>query len=194
MEHQVERLVVRSREGDAAAFDALVALFQRRVFYTILRVVRDTHRADDLTQEVFIAAYKNMQEVKEPRAFLPWLLRVAMNRAIDARRKSKREQERIFLTDDFSLASDGQGDPAGSGATEARETEDRRREVEARLKQAIDALPEGQREVLLLSMGEQSDQEQIAQILGIPRGTVKSRLFHARRVLAARLRDVLEEA
>ena len=193
MDPNVERLVVRSREGDPRAFDLLVERFQRRVFYTILRVVRDTHLADDLTQEVFITVYRRIKDLKEVTSFPSWLLRTAMNKAIDSRRKTKREQEKLFLVDDFTTVK---SEEKGESSTEAQacksHEEQRTKQLEGKLRQAIDELPAGQRKVLLLSMDKEMTQEEIASVLDIPKGTVKSRLFHARKFLTAKLRKVLE--
>lgn len=193
MTPNVERLVVRSQEGDARAFDLLVERFQRRVFYTILRVVRDTHLADDLTQEVFITVYRKLKDLKEVSSFPSWLLRMAMNKAIDSKRKTKREQERLFLVDDFTTVNTAEkGESSTESKAEQKDEQKRTKELEGRLREAIDELPKGQRKVLLLSMDKEMTQEEIASVLDIPKGTVKSRLYHARKFLTAKLRKVLE--
>jgi len=193
MDPNVERLVVRCRDGDPRAFDGLVERFQRRVFYTIFRVVRDAHLADDLTQEVFITVFRRMGTLKDPASFPSWLLRTAMNRAIDARRKSKREQDRVFLLDDFTAVGDGAEGPSPTEtkACEVDEAE-RTQHLERQLREAIDALPDGQRRALLLSMDEHLSHDAIAEILEIPKGTVKSRLHHARKFQTVKLRSLLE--
>lgn len=195
MDPAVERLVARARDGDAGAFERLVARFQRRVFYTVLRIVRDTHRADDLTQEVFITAYRRLADVKEDAAFVPWLLRIARNRAIDAHRRQRREQERLYLVEDWTDVggTEGGADPTTASTDEAGRAE-RVADLQAALEEAIASLPQGQRDVLLMSMDPETTHDEIAQTLGIPPGTVKSRLHHARRILTARLRPAMEGA
>ena len=95
MEQHVEALVVRSRDGDTRAFDLLVERFQRRVFYTILRVVRDTHLADDLTQEVFLRAYRTLGELRDPHRSGAWLTGIARQVCREWRRGRLREQSGI---------------------------------------------------------------------------------------------------
>ena len=194
MEHNVERLVVRSRDGDAGAFDVLVQLFQRRVFYTILKVVRDTHVADDLTQEVFITVYHKLEAIKDSTSFVSWVHRIAMNKAIDFKRRSKREQERVFLVEDFATVGTAGNDGPGTSSLEEQERKERAASLEKAMREAIDALPERQKKALLLSMDQKLSQDEIAEILEVPKGTIKSRLHHARKFLSAKLRHLLEGA
>jgi len=188
MEQQIERLVVRSRDGDRSAFDQLVVRFQKRVFYTIFKVVRDMHTANDLTQDVFITLYRKIEQIRDARTFVSWLYRVAMNKAIDSRRRQKREQSRVFLCDDFSYYASSTEAP-GNGEDDA-ERRERALRLESRLREALDAMPERQRAVLLMSMESDMTQDDIALALDIPRGTVKSRLHHARKFLSVKLRDL----
>ena len=193
MDPNEERLVIRAKEGDARAFDSLVQRFQKAVFYTILKIVRDRHLADDLTQEVFIKVFKGMVKLEKPASFPSWLLRMASNRAIDSLRKQKRRRERVFLVEDLSRIQDEEGSRASlsHGLGEA-ETRERARTLERKLAQAIDELPLKQRKVLLLALDGKMKQEEIAEVLRLPKGTVKSRLHHARKFLAAKLRFELK--
>jgi RNA polymerase sigma-70 factor (ECF subfamily) len=191
MSVNIENLVTLAIGGDESAFSELVTLFQKPVFYTVYRVVRDTGVADDITQEIFVKVYKKMKGLKQPSSFKSWLLRAAMNRAIDCKRKMVREGEKVFLLDDFSVLGTKE---SSSGGTSQDLVEERERfnELQSELSEAIESLPESQKKVLLLSMNDEMAQGEIAQILGVPGGTVKSRLHHARKHIAVRLKHLLK--
>lgn len=174
--------VLLSQKGDRKAFEALVGRFQRQVFFTIFRVLKDTHLADDVTQEVFVKVYRALPGLQDPATFKAWLLRIALNRAIDYQRRCSREREQAFLFDEEpgGLASE----PAGSDSAQTAE-------LERALHAALDTLPPKMQKVIVLSMDGELPQETAAQILDCPVGTVKSRLFHARRLLREKLRRYL---
>lgn len=179
-----EQWVEASSRGDKRAFGKLVDRYQKRVFYTILKVVRDTHTADDLTQEVFVKAFCSLHKLRTPELFPTWIHRIAMNKAIDHHRRSKKEGENVFLVDEFYGKT---GDvPLGDGLGEGQLAE-----LRERLREAVDALPEAQRLVLLMTMDQGLAQEEIARVLSVPVGTVKSRLHHARKFLSVRLRGYM---
>ncbi len=180
----IEHLVVASSNGDKQAFGRLVVRFQKRIFYAILKVVRDTHLADDLTQEVFIKAFCSLHKLRTPSLFSTWIHRIALNKAIDCHRKRKKENEKIFFVDDFFRVAEGtQQEGEGSRGN--------LKLLRNKLEEGIDALPEGQRVVVYMTMNQGLAQEEISRILGIPVGTVKSRLHHARKFLSVKLRDYL---
>ncbi|MBI4869662.1 MAG: sigma-70 family RNA polymerase sigma factor [Candidatus Wallbacteria bacterium] len=174
--------VLASQRGDRAAFERLVTRFQRQVFFTVLRVLSDSHLADDVTQEVFVKAYRALPGLQDPAIFKSWLLRIALNRAIDYRRRAGREREQAFLFDEEPI---GMG--AETPALEGPETA----ELGVALEQALRTLPPKMQKVIALSLDGELDQETAAQILDCPVGTVKSRLFHARRLLREKLKKYL---
>jgi len=193
MSDNIENLVTLAINGDQDAFSELVILFQKPVFYTVYRVVRDRGMADDITQEIFLRVYKKMKDLKKPSSFKSWLLRAAMNRAIDCKRKMSREGEKVFLIDDFSILGQGACDPSSGGISQnSVEEKERLEELQSELHNAIESLPDNQKKVLLLSMNDGMSQGEIGKILGIPGGTVKSRLHHARKHLAIRLKHLLK--
>jgi RNA polymerase sigma-70 factor, ECF subfamily len=173
--------VLKAQSGHAEAFEELVRRTQRSLFYTILRVVQDTHVADDLVQEVYIKAFQSLPDLKTPEFFKSWIHRIAMNRAIDTRRTAKKTAEHVFLVDDFFNAA----------AAEDPEPKDDPRHV-AQMQQAVNEaiadLPEQQRVVLSLTMEKNMSQEDIAAVMECPVGTIKSRLHHARKTLKEKLR------
>lgn len=191
MSKQIRDLVVSAINGSEEAFSELVLQFQKPVFFTVLRVVRDRGVADDITQEIFVKVFQKIGALKNPDSFKSWLLRAALNRAIDCHRKMKREGEKVFLLDDFSVLGMASGGPGGSVSSEILEKESVS-ELEEAFQDAVDAMPENQRKVLWLSMNDGLSHGEIGKILSIPSGTVKSRLHHARKFLSVRLRRFLK--
>jgi RNA polymerase sigma-70 factor (ECF subfamily) len=155
----------RLRESSTLAF---------RVAYGVLRHRQD---AEDVAQEAFAKAYRSFAQLRDRDRFRAWLVRMTWRLAIDRwradRRRAAREQ----------VAADEDGEAAMS-------TEDAAvsRERSARLWRAIDALPDKLRAVTVLAAIEGYDVREVARLLGVPEGTVKSRLFQARKGLAERLR------
>ncbi|MBI4860347.1 MAG: sigma-70 family RNA polymerase sigma factor [Candidatus Riflebacteria bacterium] len=180
MTDELTPLVLQAQDGDTRAFEQLVVLTQRGLFYTVLRVVQDVHLADDLVQEVYIKAFQSLKELKTPEFFKPWLHRIAMNRAIDSRRSAMKANEKVFLVGDFFSA--------GVEAPEPEPDREEMHKMEIAIGEAIAALPDQQRTVLSLTMEKNMSQEEIAQIMECPVGTIKSRLHHARRTLKEKLR------
>jgi RNA polymerase sigma-70 factor, ECF subfamily len=162
---------------------ALEREFERRLadcstlaYRVALGVVRNHADAEDVTQEAFVRAYHHLAELHEREHFKAWLIRTTWRLAIDRQRavarRDRREQTAYEL-----------GKPA-SGAE--RTAEDR--EFRRRLDDAVDALPEDLRRVLILAAIEGYDMRETAALMEIPEGTVRSRLHRARKILAERLR------
>ena len=181
MVDDLTELVLQAQSGDPAAFEELVRRTQRSLFYTVLRVVQDTYVADDLVQEVFIKAFQSLPELKTPEFFKAWIHRIAMNRAIDTKRSAKKAAEKVFLVDDFFNTAAA---PEKQEETDPREVA----QMQTAVSEAIADLPDQQRAVLSLTMEKNMSQEEIAQIMECPVGTIKSRLHHARKTLKEKLR------
>ena len=173
-------LAARAAKGDAEAFGALVerhAPMARRVAYTILE---DREDADDAAQEGFLSAWQAIDRYDPRRAFRPWLTQIVVNAARDLRRR--RRVRTTEMLDHVSAAS--RDDPAREvGAMDLGE----------RLNAALATLPERQRLAVVLFDAEGYPQAEIAAMLGIPEGTVKSDVFHGRRALRKVLGSVKEE-
>lgn len=183
-------LVDRAAAGDRDARRQLFERHREAAFRVALRVTRREADALDIVQDSFIRAFERLAEFQRGASFRTWLLRIVANRAIDALRSRK---VRLALPLDGSADNPGlalaapDGDAAPSAALE-------RRELALRLHRAIESLPAEQRAVFaLFATGEMSYAE-IAAALGIPIGTVMSRLFHARRRLLELLPDLAPPA
>lgn len=181
---ELEEQVRRAAAGDSRAFEELVQRFQKRIFFAVMRVVNDMHLADDLTQEVFLKAHRSLARLKTPATFAGWLHRIALNHALDARKKIRRRREREVSGGEFEWIQ-APTDPA------LVEVMDDVAGLKGALGEAMAALPKGQKVVFEMSLDPEVNQEDIAEVLGIPRGTVKSRLFHARKFLFQKLRKFL---
>lgn len=180
MSDELMTLVVKAQQGELSAFEALLMRYQKRVFYMILRVVGERFLADDITQEVFIKVHGALPRLKNPEHFQGWLFRIAINRAIDRKRSAKRESESCFLLDEFLTVAG----PEGEESNKKVELD----EMQTAIQEAIATLPDRQREVLSMTMDKNLSQEEIADVMDVPVGTVKSRLHHARKTLKEKLR------
>lgn len=180
-----ETLVAQARRGDTAAFDDLVIRYQDRVFNMSLRMLGNREDALDVSQEVFITVFKNLERFQERSRFGTWLYRITVNKCRDElrRRGSVKHTRPASLDAGDSEPSAGAAGPVAQASA---------RELEALLEQAIAALPEGVREVMLLRDTQDLSYEEIAGIVDVPVGTVRSRLNRARALLKERLAPTLE--
>jgi RNA polymerase sigma factor (sigma-70 family) len=146
-----------------------------RVAYGVLRHAAD---AEDVAQEALLKAYRNFERLREPARFRGWLVRIAFRMAVDRWRSAKRREKRETEWKEPEHAA------AGPTVEELAVSS----EFQARLERAMEELPEKFRLVLLLAAIEGHTLEEVSGMLGIPMGTVKSRLFFARKQLAEKLR------
>jgi RNA polymerase sigma-70 factor, ECF subfamily len=142
-------------------------------------VLRNTADAEDVAQEALLRAYRKFGQLREPQRLRGWLVRVAFRLALDRARSAKRRENRETL---WAVQ------PVQLSAPPTAEDLAASREFQAHFDRAMDTLPDKLRLVLLLSAMEGQSLEQIAAELGIPVGTVKSRLFIARKKLSEKLR------
>jgi RNA polymerase sigma factor (sigma-70 family) len=184
MADEEQRLVSAAQRGDIDSFNALVRLYEGRVYNLSYRMLGDADSAADASQEAFLSAYKNLRAFRGG-SFRSWLLRIATNACYDALRLRKR---RPAISLDMSVDEDGDESPLqipdeSSGPDELM----LRRELASAIQSGLGELPEDQRMTVVLSDIEGLSYDEIAQITGTNLGTVKSRLSRGR----ARLRDVL---
>ncbi len=178
-------LIQASRKGDQDAFNQLVLRYQDRIYNLAVRILGDMDAASDITQNTFLTAYLNLKGFRNG-SFRSWLYRIATNACYDVHRIHKRHpvlsiegkelaEEKMLPLDEYS---------ASSGLPE-REFE--KRELEQVIQHALDQLDFNQRSLVILIDQQELDYKEAAQILGIPVGTVKSRLARTR----LRLRQLL---
>lgn len=167
-----EILAGRASRGDERAFDEIVGRYQRVIFNLALRMTGHREDSRDLTQEVFVKAWRGLGGFDPGRRFFSWIYRIAIHQCLNHRRRSGRVVE---------LAREPETTEAGpEGRTEAHE-------MEEALHRALDRLADGDRELVVLRHFLERSYEEIAGILGIPAQRVKSRLYTARQRLRAEL-------
>jgi len=179
--HEAE-LVRRAQTGDAEAFADLVAEHQRFVYNVALRAVNDAHEAEDVAQEAFVRAWLALPNFRRQAQFRTWLYRIVTNLCCNRLPRLRRELAALGAE-----AADEKYAPVDERANPAYDVEaDERR---AFLHQRIAALPESYRLLVSLRYQQELSYEDIAAVLGLPLGTVKTGLFRARAQLREALRD-----
>ena len=166
------------------AFESLVRKYQGMIYSLCRRLVGAHQAADDLAQETFIKAYLSLSRFDTRRPLYPWLRRIAANNAFNTLKRRKRERR----LDESAVA-----DPPLAFSPESTRPEEKaeRAEFDERFGRALDSLPDDQRSVFVLRYYEDMSYEEISRALGLPDGTVMSRLNRARRRLRTILADFL---
>jgi RNA polymerase sigma-70 factor (ECF subfamily) len=177
-----ELMVARAKRGDSAAFEALVAPFERRIYLTCLKLMGNEQDAGDCAQEALLRAYRAMASYRSEARLETWLYRIAYNICLDALRRRKR-----IKAESLEALSENGFAPEDKGQTPYSALEQKERI--AALKKGLDKLPEDMRTVLLLSQVEDMGYDEIAEITNTPVGTVKSRINRAR----LKLKEILME-
>jgi RNA polymerase sigma-70 factor (ECF subfamily) len=182
-------LVQGAKAGDTEAFRALVVRYQRKVYAVALGIVKDPDLAWDVAQEAFVRVHQHLGEFKGDSTFSTWVLRIGSHLAIDSLRKERASSKQDI--DDVNEA-DVQGGGEGILATALGNDPQQnalRRELAGKMTEALAQLPEKHRTILVLREVEGLSYEELAERLGIHKGTVMSRLFHARKKMQALLRE-----
>jgi RNA polymerase sigma-70 factor (ECF subfamily) len=184
------RLVARAQHGDQGAFRQLFEAHGPRIFRLVSRMGGSTEDAADLTQEIFIRAWSRLEALKDGQAFQAWLTRLAMNCLHDHGRRKRVEP--LSLDAPPPGQADGSewpvADPQGDCTARVLQGE-----LSARLDRALSSLSADHRAVVILHHVEGYPLEEIAGILEVAVGTVKSRLARARAELRRKLEGYLEE-
>jgi len=185
MTDEEERLIEQARRGEVESFNALVRLYESRVYNLCYRMLGDGESAADATQEAFLSAYRNLRGFRGG-SFRSWLLRIATNACYDVLRARKR---RPTTSLDLDVDDDAHA-PHMQIPDSAASPEDiaQQHELARAIQVALARLPDDQRLTLVLSDIQGLAYEEIAQVTGTNLGTVKSRLSRGR----ARLREVLK--
>lgn len=183
-------LVKRIRSGDQRAFKLLVERYQRKIYSVALGMVRDKEEAMDVSQEAFVKVYKYLDHFKGDASFYTWLYRITVNVCIDVIRKRGGRSE--MLEFDESIQMDTNEANLGALGTRLGTNPQKsalRKELAEKIQEALAQVPEKHRAILLLREIEGMSYEDLARTLEIPKGTVMSRLFHAR----AKVQKILSE-
>jgi RNA polymerase sigma factor (sigma-70 family) len=174
-------LVTAAQAGDLDAFGQVVERFQRMAYAVAYTMLGDAHLAEDVVQEAFIEAYICLPKLREPAAFPGWFRRIVLKRG-DRLVRGKRPA--LLSLDSAGQQISGASDPAAAAET---------RELQQRVRAAIDALPDADRLPVMLFYLAGYAQPEIATIMELPLTTIKKRLFHARQRLRALMDDIVRE-
>ena len=185
-------LVERALDGDVAGFEKLVTRYQNKIMGYVGRMTNgDREEAEDITQEAFIKAYRSLDSFRGQASFSTWLYKIATNLCIDRARTRKRRPQQAYSLDE---PYDKEDDKGGREIADSRFEPSKgveRDEMRTIVRQTVAEMPEKQRQVLIMCDLQGMAYENIAEVLGIPLGTVKSRIFHARADLARRLKPYM---
>ena len=183
-------LVERVREGDKQAFDLLVAKYQRRLMRLLSRIVHDPAEAEDVVQETFIKAYRALRHFRGDSAFYTWLYRIGINTAKNFLATQGRRTP--TSTDADTEQAEGFYDGEHLRDINTPESMLASKQIAQTVNAAMDALPVDLRTAIALREIEGLSYEEISDIMACPIGTVRSRIFRAREVIAEKLRPLLD--
>jgi RNA polymerase sigma-70 factor (ECF subfamily) len=170
--------VRRVQQGDTDSFEVLVRRHQRTIFNLVYRLLGDYDEAAEVAQDVFLSAYKSIGQFRGDANFSTWLYRIGLNHASTRRKSLNNTQQRHVPLDSNEVIADGAVDPAKSFE---------HKEIQQRVQQALNSLDPADARIILLRDLQDVPYEDVAEMLDIPIGTVKSRLHRARQALKANL-------
>ena len=184
------RLIDHCKAHDLDAFDELVRIYQRRIYNFALRLSGATDDAEDIAQETFIRVYNNIQNFRGDANFSTWVFRIAHNVFLDMRKKARAHpqaslEEEIELEESEVRRQVEDPHPLPGQVAETHE-------LNSVLQEAINSLPDYQKEMMVLYHAQNKSYEEIAAIMNLPIGTVKSRLNRARIALKSKLESQRE--
>ncbi len=181
------QLVKASRQGDQDAFALLVQRHQRRVFNLVLRMLQDYEDASEVTQEAFLAAWQGLPSFRGEARFATWLYRIAYHCCLRQLERRKRERD---------LQAAIQAEQILEGMHKEEQVEDilELRDRQVVVREQLEQLPARYRSVLILRHLQEMTYEEMAAVLSMPIGTIKTHLFRARHLLKERLYNAFSNA
>lgn len=184
-----QQLVDRVQRGDKKAFELLVAKYQRKLMRLVSRLVRDPAEAEDVVQEAFIKAYRALPQFRGDSAFYTWLYRIGINTAKNYLITQGRRAPTSTETD----AEDAETFDDADGLRDINTPESllATKQIARTVNTAMETLPEELRVAITLREIEGLSYDEIAETMGCPIGTVRSRIFRAREAIAEKLRPLL---
>lgn len=178
-------LVASARSGDQDAFGMLVRLHQRQVYNLALRMLHDVDEASEATQEVFLAAWQGLHSFRGDARFATWLYRIAYNYCLKL--MEHRRRDAVVRAE---LVAESAREQSPASALSAHHALDAERQMRERVRGEIANLPPKYRVVLVLRHLQDLSYEEMAEVMRVPIGTVKTQLFRARALLKERLEDL----
>ena len=183
-------LVQRVQRGDKKAFDLLVLKYQRKLMRLVSRLVHDQAEAEDIVQDAFIRAYRALPQFRGDAAFYTWLYRIGVNTAKNHLAAQKSRPQASFDSENEDGESWSQEDLIADNNTP--EAALASKQIAATVNAAMEGLTEDLRTAITLREVESLSYDEIAEMVGCPIGTVRSRIFRAREAIAAKLRPLLD--
>ncbi len=180
-------IIDRFKKGEKAAFEELVLRYQDRIYNLCRHLLRNTHDAEDAAQDTFIKAYHNLDNFRPEASFYTWLYRIAVNTCLDYKKKP-------FFGSFFMKADEGEefiDEPVSDRPSPEKLYESK--QIGSALHNGIKKLPPKLRTAIVLKEIEGLSYEEIADILGVSIGTVKSRISRAREELKQRMKKFTEQ-
>lgn len=174
-----EQIFARYIEGDKTAFDELVERYYKQIYRFLVRFTGRPHLAEDLIQDVFVKVYRSASTFDSSKKFRPWLYSIAANRARDALRSAGRSEKQIFIQKNAGDDEQMSLEHLLPGSPSSPDMQMIAQETSEKVKAALQEMPDNLREILILAYYDQMPYKEIADSLGIPLGTVKSRLHKA---------------
>ncbi len=188
-----QKLVERAQKGDKDAFEILVRRYQGKAFGIAVGMLHDSEAARDVVQDAFLKAYRHIGRFQGGSSFYTWFYRIVVNLSIDHIRRRGRSA-RIEYDDGIARPEIGEQKGTDLAPRYVDSNPDRalaRRRLAEEIARSVESLPPKHRAVIILREYEGLSYKEIADVLGIAKGTVMSRLFHARKRLQEMLRDYL---
>lgn len=185
-----QELVERAQRGDKQAFGLLVQKYQRKLGRLLSRMIRDQSEVEDVVQEAFVKAYRALPNFRGDSAFYTWLYRIGINTAKNYLVAMGRRPQ--VVTEIEVEDAENYDSGAELRTTDTPETELMSKQVAQTVNDTVAALPEELRTAITLREIEGLSYEEIANLMGCPIGTVRSRIFRARETIAEKLRPLLD--
>jgi RNA polymerase sigma-70 factor (ECF subfamily) len=171
-----ELLILKCQEGDGKAFELIIKRWNKKLISFAYKITRDLDSAHDIAQESWISIHKGLRKLQEPSKFSSWAFRITYNKSMDYLRYEKKQNQTELLTDHEALTVNEIDDDGWTTVSSL-----------------IENLPIQHKTILLLFYLEKQSIKEIAIILELPEGTVKSRIFYARELLKRKYKEVKNE-
>ncbi len=186
LKEKINQLIKRAINGDQRAYEAILKRYKNGISSMIYQMIKNREETEDLVQETFMKAFNSLERYNDHYAFSTWLYKIAFNHCIDAIRKKKLKT--LPLDKPIQLR-EGEVHHQISNNCPTPEGDLLFAEKKRLIQKTIDSLPERYRTAIILRHQQERSYEEISQILNIPLGTVKARIFRAREMLKKKLRE-----
>jgi len=185
LKNKTRQLIQEALAGNQKAYESLLKRYEHGIYTMIYQMVKNREETRDLVQETFIKAFRSLDSYNDCYAFSTWLYKIAFNTCIDAIRKKKLKT--LPLDKPIEL-HEGEVQKEIRDDTQSPENGYLFKERRIQIQKSIDTLPEKYKSVIILRHQEERTYEEISEMLNIPIGTVKARIFRAREMLKKNLR------